>query len=266
MFVVDFSGVQPGEGGGEVDGPLARILFESVDQPYRKRFLRPYLTHREAQIQRASPPHQGGKRPGRNREPVSGSGDAQYREWARDPQVSGDGELRPSTDRVSIYRRDYGDREPHHLLVERVQQVTHPRSLGVFEVEVRAGAERSRGGRIEDYGPGIDAIEGCVQGLDEGCVDSVQPIRPVQTEAKNVFRRPVDQQLPRLVHQVIGSPSSATSPSNARGGRNAERITPPPRTGASPKGSTPRSASSARAASRSSTSKATCCMPGPCSC
>ena len=179
----DRGGIQPGEVGGKIYGRRPRILLDAVHQPRGERLLRADGAHRKAHIQRAPPPHEGRQPPGRDRQTVPGSGDAQLRLWSGDPQVPGDGELHPRADRGPVYSHDYRDRKPHHLLVELVEQIAHLRSLGVFEVEVRTGTERLRRRGTEDDGTRLDAIEGRVQGAHEDHVDGVQPIGAVEAQA-----------------------------------------------------------------------------------
>jgi hypothetical protein len=74
---------------------------------------------------------------------------------------------------VPAESHDYRDRQLDHLLVELVQQVANPRPFLVFEVQIRAGAERFRCGRAEDDDTRVHLVEGRKEGVHEGHVDSV---------------------------------------------------------------------------------------------
>jgi 4-aminobutyrate aminotransferase-like enzyme len=77
----------------------------------------------------------------------------------RNPEIAGYSELRSPADRVTVDRHDYRYRQLDHLLVELVQQVAHPSPFLVFEVQVRAGAERLRCGRSDDDDTCVHLVE-----------------------------------------------------------------------------------------------------------
>src|ERR671921_2340160 len=136
---------------------------------------------------------------------MRGAGDAYLRLWPRDPEIRCHGELCSTANRVSVERHDYRNRQLHHPLVKLVQEIAHPRTFRVFEAGIRAGAERSGGGRAQNDGPRINTIESFEQSVHEWGVEGVQLIRSVEPETQNVPLRPVGQQLLCTVHPVMRS-------------------------------------------------------------